>query len=82
MGNALATSTRLSKQDIAALNDLFGRALLYDDVGHALLHREERRQILEGYSLSFGTVHCMMSFSDMPDISRFALEVYNTILAP
>jgi hypothetical protein len=71
-----------SEADRQALDDLFGRALLHEDLCGDLLVRERRGHVLARLPLAASTVSSVMSLSDMPEIGDLATEIYRTIFIP
>jgi hypothetical protein len=79
METCIANPFYFPEQDAASLNNLFGRALLYDDVRQSLLCRDRRQRVLGDYALSFGTVKYMLELGDVDDLEDLATQVYDFV---
>jgi hypothetical protein len=62
----------ISNSDRAALNELIGKAMLYDDLCSVLLKRHTRMEALKKTNLSLNLWLRIMSFEDAQDIYDFA----------
>ena len=62
----------ISNSDRTALNELIGKAMLYDDIRSVLLKRHTRIEALKGFNLSLNLWLRIMSFDDAQDIYDFA----------
>jgi bacterioferritin (cytochrome b1) len=65
----------ISKSDRAALNDLIGRAMLYDDLCNKLLKQHTRMEALEEFDLSLNLWLRIMSLGDIPNIYDLAAQL-------
>jgi hypothetical protein len=66
--------------DHNTLNDLFGKALLYEELGTALLQRDTRPHVLREFRLSRAAQQYLVSLPDMPDLSDLAQNIYDGFL--
>ncbi|MBN1123146.1 MAG: hypothetical protein JXJ17_18885 [Anaerolineae bacterium] len=66
--------------DHKTLDDLFGKALLYDELRAALLQRDTRPHVLRAFRLSRAAQQYLVSLPDMPDLSDLAQNIYDGFL--
>jgi hypothetical protein len=71
--------TTVSNSDRAALNQLLGQAMLYDDVRSKLLKRHTRMEALDKSSLSLSLWLRIMSIGDAQDIHDLAAQLFALI---
>jgi hypothetical protein len=69
----------ISQMERIMLNLMFGRALCNDELGHALLRRRTRENVLLGYPFSPNLRAYLMSIADVPDLADLARHVDNVI---
>jgi hypothetical protein len=69
----------ISNSDRVALNELIGKAMLYDDLCKVLLKQHTRMEALKEINLSLNLWLRIMSFEDAQDIYDFASRLIQLI---
>jgi hypothetical protein len=72
----------VSNSDWAALNQLIGQAMLYDDIRSKLLKQHTRKEALDKSNLSLGLWLRIMSIEDTQDLHDLAERLVMLIRPP